>query len=527
MFLTNRIIPKRKFPPLVPLLITTVTLWSSLCSTTILGAEINASCEWTILKEDDTLPAGLHVRMNLSTGQKMARLMDCENHDYNDDVDNNMIDISSLNLGGTAATEVSSHQVAADGTSSALSVVPNDDTNAYNNIMTPEEVQSSKKDFIMMHRTLSNHLDPEEQRAYGLPDLPDAAASDEKTVANFEEQMDRVWTARQKLLQELELADLPKILKQRIASMETYLSGGSQDNNDYADILFVLQDLEYHFGDIDMTRDFHTLGGWPLLVSLLADNVHPSTPVTTNLTSTDNGTSISAVEHRQRVQAAAAWAIGTAIKNTEEFFPWATQRVELNTSEVESITAVYLLLQRFQQAVLFSPPTTASLPLLQQKILYSLGSLLRLNVVAQRYFVSVGGPEQLAMALPLLLEGNTKLVFKLLTLASDIVREYPHGDTTTNRDIPTAFAEQRWCSAVPGLLQKEIQNQNNKSILLQEGILTLAYEMSPWCKAEFGRMGTLVESVQANVLSLNDDDIDDEWRTDILKLVDNVLLALQ
>jgi len=36
-----------------------------------------------------------------------------------------------------------------------------------------------------------------------------------------------------------------------------------------------LLSLEDHLADIDMSRDFHNLGGWPHLVALL----HPSYPM--------------------------------------------------------------------------------------------------------------------------------------------------------------------------------------------------------------------------------------------------------
>ncbi|KAL7528592.1 hypothetical protein ACHAXR_002524 [Thalassiosira sp. AJA248-18] len=36
--------------------------------------EIIPTHEWQLLSEDDTIPAGLHVRMDLSTGEKWAKL---------------------------------------------------------------------------------------------------------------------------------------------------------------------------------------------------------------------------------------------------------------------------------------------------------------------------------------------------------------------------------------------------------------------------------------------------------------------
>ena len=42
-------------------------------------------------------------------------------------------------------------------------------------------------------------------------------------------------------------------------------------------------------------KDFHTIGGWPVLSSLLADR------------------------HAPAVRAAAAWAVGTAVKNSYDY----------------------------------------------------------------------------------------------------------------------------------------------------------------------------------------------------------------
>mmetsp|Transcript_5740 Transcript_5740/g.6676 ORF Transcript_5740/g.6676 Transcript_5740/m.6676 type:complete len:100 (-) Transcript_5740:239-538(-) len=38
------------------------------------GKEIIATREWQLLQEGDTVPAGLHIRMDLERGQKWARL---------------------------------------------------------------------------------------------------------------------------------------------------------------------------------------------------------------------------------------------------------------------------------------------------------------------------------------------------------------------------------------------------------------------------------------------------------------------
>eukprot|EP00568_Trieres_chinensis_P009238 CAMPEP_0183292812 /NCGR_PEP_ID=MMETSP0160_2-20130417/1729_1 /TAXON_ID=2839 ORGANISM="Odontella Sinensis, Strain Grunow 1884" /NCGR_SAMPLE_ID=MMETSP0160_2 /ASSEMBLY_ACC=CAM_ASM_000250 /LENGTH=83 /DNA_ID=CAMNT_0025453825 /DNA_START=263 /DNA_END=514 /DNA_ORIENTATION=- len=43
--------------------------------------EIKATKEWTLIGENDTLPAGLHIRINLSTGEKWAKIPDNDDDD--------------------------------------------------------------------------------------------------------------------------------------------------------------------------------------------------------------------------------------------------------------------------------------------------------------------------------------------------------------------------------------------------------------------------------------------------------------
>ena len=64
------------------------TILLSLCILTIisntvnrvLGKEVVAKKdEWTVVEEGDSIPAGLHVKIDLSTGEKLVKLIDEEN----------------------------------------------------------------------------------------------------------------------------------------------------------------------------------------------------------------------------------------------------------------------------------------------------------------------------------------------------------------------------------------------------------------------------------------------------------------
>jgi hypothetical protein len=117
----------------------------------------------------------------------------------------------------------------------------------------------------------------------------------------FEQKMKKIWGQRQEEIARLQLEmqmDMPELLKDRIARLKSYLADPTthllelQENRDDVDreveegivtnIESVLVDLEYQLSDLDMTRDFHTLGGWHLLVSMLDDAVHQTNTNQTN-----------------------------------------------------------------------------------------------------------------------------------------------------------------------------------------------------------------------------------------------------
>merc|ERR1712013_77541 len=55
---------------------------STLCSFPVVQVkEIVATHEWQLLSDNDTVPAGLHIKMDLSTGQKWAKIASGEKRD--------------------------------------------------------------------------------------------------------------------------------------------------------------------------------------------------------------------------------------------------------------------------------------------------------------------------------------------------------------------------------------------------------------------------------------------------------------
>ena len=182
--------------------------------------------------------------------------------------------------------------------------------------------------------------------------------------------------------------------------MKTTSNNNYSNNNnndvDVTNIIQVLQDLEYQLADLDMTRDFHTLGGWPLLTALLCDFVHPNITTNGNSTSTDG-----LQELIHRIQMHAAWALGTAVKNTGEFWSYVLEPVTIvdrttpatsssatSATTTSITTALDLVLQQFRTTLgLFSNTVTDAEQQKLFKIIYCLGSFLRGNQPAQLHFV--------------------------------------------------------------------------------------------------------------------------------------------
>lgn len=511
--------------------------------------EIVATHEWTKLEEGDTIPAGLHIRMDLSTGEKWVKLIDNDKDKEKGEV------ISIVGEEGIFSAEVKE-----DG---SVALIKNED---YAPLDDEETSQSEivdakpKYDFMMMHRTLSK-LDLEERERMGLPDLPPHNASPEMK-AQFEKQMEEIWTSRQKELAELEVADLPKILKQRIYSIQSYIQDGvisasdlydeenetkvDQDEEEkeaLGDIEGVLNDLEYQLSDLDNARDFHTLEGWQLLVSLLSDTAH-SQALKNIRNSYANDTEIGVqtitdieTDYKQNVQAAAAWAIGTAVKNTHEFFPWAIQDISkltfVSLPKTDRVSALDLLIYQFQKTFSTSVNSKTTIKL-WQKIVYALGSLLRLNVYAQQHFLAIDGPEILGSILQNILEQPNPskkmitLASKIVFLGSDIVTEaridsHPTEDNNEFSSlIIDAFSTTKWCDSSPTLLNFYAQEENISS---QENVMNIIENMAPVCRSIWDvDFPSLVENILLKWRSM---EIDDEWKKEMVDLGERVKVSLE
>jgi len=514
--------------------------------------EVEVTAEWALLGENDTIPAGVHVRMDMTTGEKWVKLIDEEEDEdgssgesttkTNVEVDahGNVVSSSAMDPTSSVSVAVSSSTKDKDG----AVVIDEDDDNNNNNHENNEppqdlSLEDLNYDYDMMHRTLSK-LPPEEQERMGLPDVPSTSKS---TYAQdrqiFEQRMKDIWLARQEELQFVQeeiVADLPKLLKHRIDMISSYLEapynqlvelqdvdaslkGRTYEDDDdddenemlMTDIVLVLQDLEYHLSDLDMARDFHTLGGWPLLVSLLSTSVHeqPNTTLTEDLRSKVG-----------IIQALASWAVGTMVKNTEDFFPFAVEKFDLAGKEVSAISLLVELLSKED-----CENST------RHKVLYALGSLLRGNRLAQEEFVMRQGPQRLSDLLVGMTHGHeigdTKLIKRILALVDDLVTDvllHPGLQTTVEKDVLESLTTPPFCESSVALLGSVTS--------LNDTIVRTLHTIAPYCQWEElqeekkGAEQWLDATLQEHRNNSEDTD-DDDWLKEQTNMMESVLQALQ
>jgi len=393
--------------------------------------EIVATDEWTLVQEGDTIPAGLHVRMDIfATGQKWVKLLDEEDGDTNtkdssshssltrlhiqedtqqqqqQETNANPIRITQLTDDSTLSMNtaemsnriLSNFQKQQQRTTHKNKVESISKLNDFSN-----DVHKDEADYMTMYRTLLSLPLEEQERMGGLPSLPPSLSTllesnhtdlivDDKDLKQVEEEgkfiqnIRTIWTQRQEELKQIQqemLVDTPTWIQDQISVIQQFVQNPlihllelyhastmqteslvSSNNN----IVSTLHELEFQVCDLDMARDFHTLGGWPLLASLLLmepdllenDFIHGTHSTDTRrriqdsmYDNTTDGMIPTAENHHHystltptqaiqsltwEIQGLASWVIGSSVKNVEEFHSWACEDLSSHFMVLHSTT---------------------------------------------------------------------------------------------------------------------------------------------------------------------------------------------
>eukprot|EP00536_Pseudo-nitzschia_multiseries_P011658 jgi/Psemu1/260028/estExt_Genewise1Plus.C_4080020 len=443
----------------------------SRCSFFSHAKEIEPTKEWQKVEGNDTIPAGAHVKMDMTTGEKWVKLMSEDDKAE----DNKVKDVHiQRNAGGSHKSSVAMAVVEADGTVNADKTEQN---------KKPLTKNSTNYDFDMMYRTLSK-LPPEEIVAMGgLPEPPDSKEGPSRSA--FEERMLEIWKKRQAELLEMQL-NFPEILKARIAGINDYIAdpetqlesvdlNADEDDSVVTDIVSLLKDLEFQLSDIDMARDFHTMEGWTILVQLLAEETHIPINKTINEFSRNDQAKI------RTIQSHAAWAIGTAVKNTEEFFPYSIEPVALRHEKLS--TAIDLVIDIFCQK--YDDSNSWEIRTLLAKAIYAIGAMLRGNPIAQTHVAKSGGFDSLGKKFKKLSEAftsaNIKLIQRMAGFSTDIVEDLLMNNEFLEESLKTKIVSSlssSFCEATCELFSSE----KFIPVTVQEALVKGIGVLGPFCQ---------------------------------------------
>ena len=496
--------------------------------------ELVATREWQEVKEGDTIPKGLHVRMDFKTGTKWVKLLEEEETAHEMTATEVAPIISTAGSVTATTSRATSSKDSVSGPKitqlTNLELTPEASAKITNTILDQEKqrtanyIQSvaslndfehghhdNELDYEMMYRALQSL--PEGELGMDLPpSLPDENESSINRQ-EFEATIRDIWRSRQELLKRMEddhLANIPDLIQDRVKFLEGYivlpvehlrhtiLSRGKEESEAPDNIISVLEDLEFHVADIDMARDFHSMGGLPLLVSLLTDSIHGLDRATNeaiqftmegelnNSTSTISHSegfelkqeTLDYLEQMQetiwKVQSLACWTIGTAVKNTEEFWGWAledfsdlTSNTSLGSDQsIQDVNLVSILTTKMKDTIPLG--SSQSFMKLKQKEIYALGSILRGNRKALQFFVSIGGATILGQSVTSIFNEldsdevlgsiTSNFLSKAVILANDLVMDVLLNPISSengqemaiseqmDKDVIKSFTTDEWCS---------------------------------------------------------------------------------
>jgi hypothetical protein len=260
-----------------------------------------------------------------------------------------------------------------------------------------------------------------------------------------------------------------RLLKQHIQSIQDYLANPQHHAySQETDLEERLYDLEEELSQSsDMAQEFYSLGGWPLLASLVSASVHSKNHNDNKLN-----------EKIFEIRAHAAFAMGTAVKDMPEFGPWVLEKIQMHDDDDDDDDATIATPLSLVVQALLEVSNVAATPgvhsdwafiesqeLLAQKTLYALESFLHGNSQAQAAFAAMSSsPAKLlgrqaavwakeAATTAAAVSANApmsrhaiKMTVRLLALANDIVVKNDVNNLNS-KEVIDAFSTDAWYQA--------------------------------------------------------------------------------
>uniref|UniRef100_K3WKB0 Nucleotide exchange factor Fes1 domain-containing protein n=1 Tax=Globisporangium ultimum (strain ATCC 200006 / CBS 805.95 / DAOM BR144) TaxID=431595 RepID=K3WKB0_GLOUD len=454
--------------------------------------EFVATDEWKEILPGQGIPRGLHVRMNLETGKKEAKLMDPTDVEVDESMRSVVVEQDATvtiatDVSGEIDTVVSKKEPAShDG-----SILPIDNTGAQEK----EEEQSAEASGENADEAPPARWEPawNHEKIYevlqALPEPPTLDGMDiyeahaKLSKEEFRKQIITLWKQRQKDLKDAmdTMQDDAKYLGKLLEQFRDAEQEGNTDEQ-----LNVLEVLEWEVQDLDKTHIFHFIGGFDIISGYL------------------NSTNL-------RVRAGASWVIGTASKSYRDGQNWAIdagalpkliQSLALDAAQNDDPKAVFEV---------------------KKKALYALSSLVLFNDRGQRLFLLHNGLERLAGLFDGTHPKNVQL--KVALLIHDLLLETTDSteapkDRASLQQIQESLKSIEWCARLSSFFL------NNATQLRQRQALEVMGAMRnqlPSCQETFQAAGVkqVVDVVATSFAQ--DEDLDEEEKQELLAFVNDFL----
>ena len=306
--------------------------------------------------------------------------------------------------------------------------------------------------------------------------------------SNLAKELQKAWDLRQKEVKEA----MESVLKpaEYMAQLASILRGNTTsitEKGKEEEIIQSLIELESLVSDIDNARDFHTIGGWPILLSM----INKDKPM--------------------KHQMYAAWTIGTAIKNSYDYQLWTLEKSELNNNKT--------CIQRLVNMLGYEPNEDSQI---QRRSLYAISSAIRGNVDVQNALMNdFDNENSFLIHMENIVSSNDshpELVRKAWALVSDMLDERSYVRQELSSELPENMKEQldgmklmgdyfcnlNWTILASNAIRKLIGNSNSLSYIdLNSNPTTIT---SVPLRATIGSLITVLQQIESQN-QLNSKDI--------------------
>ncbi|RAW33435.1 hypothetical protein PC110_g10227 [Phytophthora cactorum] len=379
--------------------------------------EFVATNDWQELLPGQGVPRGLHVRLNLETGKREAKLVDPNEAETEESMRSVVVEPNAKETTVTVSTDISGDIDAEENENDMLTVT--DEISEDTEKVTTEDIESIVKEEDEAppaepnwnHEKIYDVLQalPEPPKVEGM-DIHEA--HEKMSPAEFRKQIVTLWKKRQAELKEAleSLQDDAKYLGKLLEQFKE-----AEEKGDAEGQLSVLEVLEWEVQDLDKTHVFNFIGGFGIVAEYL------------------NSTNLP-------VRASAAWVVGSAAKNYKDGQEWAIDA-----------GVIPKLVDSLKLDIPSTEEAAKDVLEVKKKAIYALSSLVRSNERGQRLFSLHNGPELLA---GLLNDAHpAKLQLKVLLFVYDLLAEATEIKLRGGEDpapfalieLEKVFQSEEWC----------------------------------------------------------------------------------